>query len=206
MFAALDGSAPDPEVKPDAAPVSLSIAMASSETEDPPFAPLIERRDLEPGARLVPALAIAPPVRRRRDHGAETRLPFTGLSGRHASALAGELSRELPRAPAVRVASADPATIGQALAAHGGAPATSALLRSGPRVPGPPALLVQSQRSADLSRIGGTSAVSPPPVHVTIGRLEVRANGPGADRPPARRSAGPKLTLEDYLHGRRGSR
>jgi hypothetical protein len=203
MVAALDGGAPDPDVKPE---VSVSIAMDRPHAPSPVFAAPIARRDLEPGGRLLPALAIAPPVQPRGDRGAETQLPSTGRSRRHAPALAGEPSRELPRAPAVPVASPDPATIVQALAAHAGAPATGALLRSGPRVPGPPALLVQSQRPADLSRSGGISAAAPPPVHVTIGRVEVRANASGAERPPARRAAGPKLTLEDYLHGRRGSR
>ena len=225
-FAALDHGSLEPDAQPDAAPVTASIALAPApEIEDPGrehgdpawsarhraddephvFAAPIAHRDVEPTARLVPSLAIALPERPRRDQGAQPQQRSTGRLQRHAPALDGDAVRGTPRASAARAASPDPATAAPALAAHGGAPATNApVLRSGPRVPGPSALLVQSQRPADLSRIGGIAAAAPPPVHVTIGRLEVRANGPGADRPPARRSAGPKLTLDDYLHGRRG--
>jgi hypothetical protein len=54
-------------------------------------------------------------------------------------------------------------------------------------------------------RSNGPAAPPPAPVHVTIGRIEVRATTPAADRPPVRRPAPqPRLSLEDYLSGRRG--
>ena len=48
------------------------------------------------------------------------------------------------------------------------------------------------------------NSIQPPPViHVTIGRVEVRATKPSA-RPRATQPAGPKLSLEDYLRSRGG--
>jgi hypothetical protein len=54
------------------------------------------------------------------------------------------------------------------------------------------------------TRPNGPAAVSPPPIHVTIGRIEVRATTPAADRPIRRAPPQPRLSLEDYLSGRRG--
>jgi hypothetical protein len=81
------------------------------------------------------------------------------------------------------------------------------LLRPGIHIPGPPALIVQASAGRG-SRLNGGEAMPPAPVHVTIGRIEVRASAPAAERPPVRRSpAGPRMSLDDYLNGRRrGSR
>jgi len=79
------------------------------------------------------------------------------------------------------------------------------LLPSGPRLPVPPALLARSQAAPRALQSNGLAAPPPAPVHVTIGRVEVRATSPAADRPPARRPpAGPRMTLEKYLNGQRG--
>lgn len=54
------------------------------------------------------------------------------------------------------------------------------------------------------SRIEATRALqpqAPPTIHVTIGRVEVRAT-PQAARPPAPRPAAPRMSLEDYLRSR----
>lgn len=41
-----------------------------------------------------------------------------------------------------------------------------------------------------------------PVIHVTIGRVEVRATPPATKKPRAAQSAGPKMSLEDYLRAR----
>jgi hypothetical protein len=46
-------------------------------------------------------------------------------------------------------------------------------------------------------------AAMPPTINVTIGRVEVRASAP-AKRAESTRQTGPKLSLEEYLRGRRG--
>src|SRR5262249_6967843 len=91
-FAALDRGAHEPEAKPDAAGVSMSIARGSAETEGPASehgapawsarrrvddesppvlaAPTADR-DRESAARLVPSLTDAPPGRSGRERGAE---------------------------------------------------------------------------------------------------------------------------------------
>jgi len=59
-----------------------------------------------------------------------------------------------------------------------------------------------------------TSAVSllqpspkePPSIHVTIGRVEVRAVMPSVAAPKPAPPSGPKLSLEDYLKQRNGGR
>jgi hypothetical protein len=45
----------------------------------------------------------------------------------------------------------------------------------------------------------------PQPVHITIGRIDVRAVAPQAQqpRPPAKPKAAPPLALDDYLRGKR---
>jgi hypothetical protein len=48
------------------------------------------------------------------------------------------------------------------------------------------------------------SPKEPPAIHVTIGRVEVRAMMPAAQvKPPPERSA-PKMSLDDYLRSRNG--
>jgi hypothetical protein len=69
-----------------------------------------------------------------------------------------------------------------------------------------PVPAVRRQRAAG-ERTPGTGHAAPPPpvIHVTIGRVEVRAAPP---RPlaaaPAPRPAAPKLSLDEYLRSRRG--
>jgi hypothetical protein len=61
------------------------------------------------------------------------------------------------------------------------------------------AAAVASRRTA-----GGPAPAPETVVRVTIGRIEVRAAAPAAPRAPtqAARSAGPRLTLEEYLRRR----
>jgi hypothetical protein len=109
----------------------------------------------------------------------------------------------------------DPAAVDELFAAAPAPPITAdlppgtnvPLLGSGPRVPGLPASIVHSS-SGRVPRLNGGDEPPPAPVHVTIGRIEVRASAPAAERQPVRRSpAGPRMSLDDYLNGRRrGSR
>lgn len=55
------------------------------------------------------------------------------------------------------------------------------------------------------SRIESARALkqpTPPTIHVTIGRVEVRATPHATGQPQAARPAGPKMSLEDYLRSR----
>lgn len=55
------------------------------------------------------------------------------------------------------------------------------------------------------TRFGSTPALpppAPPTIHVTIGRVEVRATPQATVRPPGPRPAGPRMSLDDYLRSR----
>ncbi len=55
------------------------------------------------------------------------------------------------------------------------------------------------------ARVESTRAVlppTPPTIHVTIGRVEVRATPPVTAAKPLARPAGPRLSLDDYLRSR----
>jgi len=47
-----------------------------------------------------------------------------------------------------------------------------------------------------------SGAAVPPPIQITIGRLEIRASTPAPSPAPRRRIAGPRLSLDDYLQAR----
>ena len=69
-----------------------------------------------------------------------------------------------------------------------------------------PALLAiarQTTQRRAQSTINASANPVPPPIHVTIGRIEVRATPPAT---PVRqgRTAGPKLSLDEYLRSRGG--
>ena len=56
-----------------------------------------------------------------------------------------------------------------------------------------------------LSRAESRQPAKQPPapaIHVTIGRVEVRATPPAANKPRVAQAVGPKLSLEDYLRSR----
>lgn len=53
-------------------------------------------------------------------------------------------------------------------------------------------------------RISPPAAPAPPPIHVTIGRVEVRATAPSQPAQTPRRTAVPIMTLDDYLAERNG--
>jgi hypothetical protein len=60
-------------------------------------------------------------------------------------------------------------------------------------------------RAAARTRLVRTGPQAPPTVHVTIGRLEVRASSPAAaPRPRAVAPQAPKLGLDEYLRARSG--
>jgi hypothetical protein len=140
------------------------------------------------GPRTTPLLALVPATERPADRGA---------AGGNGDANAVTRAR--------RTAAADRSGTGAAAAGGPAAGASAALLRGGPRIPGPPASIVRSQAGARAPRADDGGAAPPAPVQITIGRIEVRASVGAADRPPVRRPApGPKMSLDDYLHGRRG--
>jgi hypothetical protein len=55
------------------------------------------------------------------------------------------------------------------------------------------------------TRFGSTPALpppAPPTIHVTIGRVEVRATPQATVRQPVPRPGGPRMSLDDYLQSR----
>lgn len=72
-----------------------------------------------------------------------------------------------------------------------------------PRKPAPRRDTAPVSRAA--TRVEATRALqtpSPPTIHVTIGRVEVRATPQTTTRPPAARPAAPRTSLDDYLRSR----
>lgn len=67
-----------------------------------------------------------------------------------------------------------------------------------PRRDSPPVSRVLSRAEAKHS----SKQSLPPVIHVTIGRVEVRATPPAAGKPRAPQPVGPKMSLEDYLRSR----
>jgi hypothetical protein len=79
-----------------------------------------------------------------------------------------------------------------------------------PVTPTPAGLVVQPrvERAAPASLPEVPQAPAPAPtIHVTIGRIEVRATAPQGAAAPARRASAPAvLTLDEYLRRRDGER
>jgi hypothetical protein len=57
-------------------------------------------------------------------------------------------------------------------------------------------------RAASRAESKRPAAPPTPVIHVTIGRVEVRATAPTTSKAPTARPAGPKLSLDDYLRSR----
>jgi hypothetical protein len=159
----------------------------------------------------TPARQLPSPARDRGPLPMPARLSTQRSPIRHAAGAAHEPPRtrnvQPPRTRTVQPPSADSLLTGPAPTAI--APplvqASGPLLQSEPRLSVLPALLARSQASPRALQSNGLEAPPPAPVHVTIGRIEVRATSPAADRPPARRPpAGPRMTLENYLNRPRG--
>jgi len=183
----------------------VASAAGAPHGEREPVAPLDER---DPVTRRDPRSAPAP---REQAQPSERRLlampprvaapPY--LAGRADGVIRGpSRARKDPAAVDALFAAAPAPPIPADLRAVPSVP----LLGSGAHIPGLPASIVQS--SARRAPRPNGDGEPPAPVHVTIGRIEVRASAPAAERPPVRRSpAGPRMSLDDYLTGqRRGSR
>jgi hypothetical protein len=67
----------------------------------------------------------------------------------------------------------------------------------------PPALTPRASASEWAPRFSGSEAAAPPAIHVTIGRVEIRATTP-ATPPRPRTDPRPAVTLADYLRQREG--
>jgi hypothetical protein len=63
---------------------------------------------------------------------------------------------------------------------------------------------VHSKRRNSFPSFEPRSSTSAPIIHVTIGRVEVRAIQSAAPTPKSAKPAPPKLSLDDYLHQREG--
>lgn len=68
-----------------------------------------------------------------------------------------------------------------------------------------PMQYAQSQITNHESR-SETAATPPPAIHVTIGRIEVRATPPSSQSAPKPRRPAPVMTLDEYLRAQSGSR
>jgi hypothetical protein len=66
---------------------------------------------------------------------------------------------------------------------------------------------VERAAPAPLPGVPEAPAPAAPIIHVTIGRIEVRATAPQAAAAPARRASAPAvMTLDEYLRRRDGER
>jgi hypothetical protein len=185
----------------------VASAAGAPHGERDPVAPLDAQRDeRDPVTRRDPRSAPAP---REQPQPSERRLLAMPPRVAAPPYLAGRADGVM-RAPSRT--RKDPAAVDAVFAAAPApAPADvpagpSAPLLSGAQIRGLSASIVQSSTRRAPRPSGGGEP--PAPVHVTIGRIEVRASAPPAERPAVRRSpAGPRMSLDDYLTGqRRGSR
>jgi hypothetical protein len=77
-------------------------------------------------------------------------------------------------------------------------PATSSPIVAQPRV----TPLFEDRRGDRAGRGDERAAPPSPTIHVTIGRVEVRATQPASPSSPKQRQARPAMSLDDYLRGR----
>jgi hypothetical protein len=72
------------------------------------------------------------------------------------------------------------------------------------RAPLAPGMIARMQSQAPPPRAQTSQVTAQAPVHITIGRVEVRANVAAGDARSTRRPIAPSLSLDDYLSGRNG--
>ena len=126
------------------------------------------------------------------------------------TALSADLAQRQPIVADVKPAShplvsSEPTSVRQRAAQSPAAAAAAAPLLTPAIAPVPRAPFASRERASAKTRFASEAESFPAPViHVTIGRVEVRAILPAvqAPQPPARPS--PKLSLDDYLRSRNG--
>ena len=182
-----------------------SFARDAGDEQRPVSSAAPRHGNLESVARLDTAVAALLVQRPPRKVGPETPISARGSTQPYPLEHIDGLEHP-PRGRSSLVAADESAAAGPALTPNSGplAGTNAPLLRSGPRIPGPSASIVRSHAGPRAPQPNDVMATPPAPVHVTIARIEVRASAP-ADRPPAHRPpAGPRLSLDAYLNGRRG--
>jgi hypothetical protein len=192
-------AAPTDALRPAPALPPRAAAPTISETIQPAHTAVKRQASVIVQAPAAPVLAPAPPTppRPAADSDARTRppppaprtpaQPSSDAVVPHAPAPvppAAEPPRPSVTAPVAR--QADPPRLQQRPAALGLSPQLAR--RTAPAAPRAP----MPVRGA------------PPPIEVTIGRVEIRAVAPAAPAPQRARAAGPRLTLDDYLRSRGG--
>jgi len=109
-----------------------------------------------------------------------------------------------PRSPvAPRPAAAVAATV-QHLHQHSTI-VTTRTSRATPASARPAVLLAKAAQQGPARREPAAAVNAPPPVQITIGRVEVRALQPAAERARPGTPAAPRLSLDDYLRRRSGA-
>lgn len=148
-------------------------------------------------APAPPTLLPASPL---RTPTAATVQPSERIADRTPAPKAPEMSRPLVR-ERNRPAEAAPPTPRQATQVPVQTP--PAALRVPQRRDNTPAILMARAQSTPRTALPAAAPAAPAPVHISIGRVEVRAQAPTAERPSRQaRGNGPQLKLEDYLRER----
>jgi hypothetical protein len=167
-------------------PTGLAPAGEEGEAEEggPLVWPAARGSDLRArgSAGWLPSPAAAPPA---APESARVAPAAPGAPGR--APRSGPGSRSGPEAPA-------------------GEPAPAALARPAARARLAPLPPPEPAAAGGRARGLGADGAAEPVVHVTIGRLEVRAAEPARPAPPRRSLAAPSVSLDDYLRRRREGR
>jgi len=162
---------------------------------------------LEPAPRGEPALAPAlRGPRSSRNGRRQPPMPVRAAAQPQPLEHGDEVGQGPPRARHAHAAAAGSPTAAPAPATTAGpARGTRApLLGAGPYLAGALTSIVRSHAGPHAPR---SNAAAEPlaPVHVTIGRIEVRAAAQAVERPiPRRPAAPPRMSLDAYLNRRRG--
>jgi hypothetical protein len=200
------------------------VAEAKIEVADGDIAPADAPNATTSTPAAIPSLETQTPRRERRS----SELPARSDSERHGKSGESNPSAREPSQPVSRSlplsnvspenrTTTDPQPV---IAVPAGAGVTASnspepARKAAKALPGPQRVVVQPQVTAPrrsppafppLSRQQGRN--EPPAIHVTIGRVEVRAvmPPPTPPRPAAPPPAAPKLSLEEYLKQRNGAR
>lgn len=232
MLQTIDSEAPaDRAVAPNVTPVpppgrtrppEPARSTASLDSPREPTRPAEPEAPAKPARRAVapPAIADPAPSPSRRTPHVEMRLAATEAAPPRPFAGTPPSLRPRPATPAPGGTSPTERRIEVSRTVREAAPDRAPPMRE-PRPAAPPprpeAVLQPPPRSAPVAQLARARAraealpstapaAAAPVVQFSIGRLEVRAAAPAAEKRPPARSAGPRLSLEAYLDGRRGGR
>ena len=209
--------APTATANPLPLPASAERGAGRGEGNDPPKRPAAPRPAPPPAGAEGESMdhLLAPPPdstaagRGPRPSGASPRLPIppaTAGADRFSPSPTGE-ARPAPRradAQPAPLAGDDTSSSGPPMPGAIPPPAASRIIHPHVRLPGAATLAADAGR-ATAPAVKAAAAAAPPDVHITIGRVEIRAVTPPA-APRATSRPAPRVSLDDYLQQTAGGR